>query len=125
MMYFPIYKWKKDPENYGRVKLMLHHPFRVVEDLKQRDYPDEEPWATFAEAYEHCRHNHTHENDAYGDDIPEPEPEFEDEEVVEDEIRNSWEDLARRGPRNQDRDLVGTPDAEQLGHRPVDRLYDW
>ncbi|KAK2801261.1 hypothetical protein FQN50_007821 [Emmonsiellopsis sp. PD_5] len=37
---------------------------------------------------------HNHPYDAYGDNIPEPEPEFEDVDIQSDELENSWNELA-------------------------------
>ncbi|KAG7009693.1 ATP-dependent DNA helicase [Physcia stellaris] len=63
---FPKYKDEKDSDNYCRAKLMLHHPFREIEDLKIVDGVTYETWH---DAYQACRDNHVglHDHDPLGE----------------------------------------------------------
>ena len=98
---------------------MLHHPFRVVEDvwlLRGRLFDN------YTEAYQYCRATCDHPlQDTYGE--PELGVEGEDDNlediVVED--RSSWDELAGRRPGSQGI-LV---DEDCLGDRPLDRAKDW
>ena len=69
--YFPRYQ-PTDEENYARVKLMLHCPFRQIEVLK---YPDDLPHDTFKEAWNYWRDAHPHsiEPDFLEKELPEEE----------------------------------------------------
>ncbi|PGH01975.1 hypothetical protein GX51_04907 [Blastomyces parvus] len=88
LIFYPIYKPVNHSEDYARVKLHWHHSFREIEDLKVVDdltFPD------FAGGCEFCKNAHNHPSDAYGEDIPEPEPDVEDDPQPEEpELPNSW-----------------------------------
>ncbi|OXV07665.1 hypothetical protein Egran_04570 [Elaphomyces granulatus] len=124
--YFPEYKRERpeQEEDYCRVKMMLHHPFRDVEDLKLVGSVAGQPWGTFKEAYTHCQSNHHHEDDHY--DVPEPpEPDAPPEDepnAPDDEIRQAWMEMAGHLPQ---RDGTRVEDPNALGERDLDRGYDW
>ena len=100
--YFPRYKARLDPENFARVKLMLHHPFRRVEDVLQID---DQIFLTYFDAYEHCKEFCIHDrDDAYrGDALPDEEvdPDLEAVEADDEDIAMSWDELAARRPGTQ------------------------
>lgn len=125
LMYSPIYKQNKHPEDFARVKLMLHHPFRQTADLLKQ--PDGTDFASFTEAYEDCkRSHHSHEVDHYDDDPVEDIPEelFEDIDIDDDDdLPGSWEVLAAQRPRHDDATMFEDPNG--LGQRDLDRDYDW
>lgn len=76
--YFPIYRYdaEDEREDYARVKMMLHHPFRSQEDLLRVDGVI---YDSFDAALTMCRANHTHPHDHYGKPIQDtPEQLFED-----------------------------------------------
>jgi hypothetical protein len=103
LVYFPEYKRERpeQEEDYCRVKMMLHHPFRDVEDLKLVGSIAGQPWGTFKEAYTHCESNHHHEDDHY--DVPgppEPDAPPDDEpNAPDDEIRQAWMEMAGHLPQ--------------------------
>jgi hypothetical protein len=122
LRYFPKYKPDKDFEQFARVKMILHHPFRTTASLLERE--DGSTFETYAEAYNAtCRHVHTHENDFLGGpEIEEVEDEFEDiEHQLEDESLQ-WQDLAMQLPGH---DNTRVEDPEDLGERTEDWAYDW
>jgi ATP-dependent DNA helicase PIF1 len=128
--YYPQYN--SDPahpefDDYCRVKMMLHHPFTAVDDLKVVDGEEKDSWA---EAFQACQLNHTHHQHDFLDLPPNEEPEQEDEfeDVLPDpqdgdDVALSNSELwAQRRPNN---DLTRLEDQDLLGERDVDRLYDW
>ncbi|KAF7137061.1 hypothetical protein CNMCM5793_006912 [Aspergillus hiratsukae] len=120
--YFPIYKYSEQLEEYARMKLMLHHPFREVNMLKELDSIHFE---TFHDAYNHCSAVHPdHGPDAYGDHESDEEDELDELLESDDEdVPISWELLARQAPRNDD--ATHLEDPNRLGERDLDCLYDW
>ncbi|EED14664.1 conserved hypothetical protein [Talaromyces stipitatus ATCC 10500] len=119
--YFPIYDSEKQPGDYARVKLMLHHPFRVMQDLLTID---NNSFGSYAEAYEYCKSACSHENDFYGEKLIQPDPTHEDsDDETDNEIPGSWEALARQLPHRDDATRLEDPDL--LGDRTIDREMDW
>ncbi|EDN09817.1 predicted protein [Histoplasma mississippiense (nom. inval.)] len=119
LIYFPIYKPQSQAEDYGRVKPLLHHPFHEVDDLKTLDLPSS--FDTFAEAFNYCKEAHVHSNDAYDNDISEPESEFEDVDVEKDELQNSFNELAALLPGDP-RNITELNDLSFIGNRSIDFL---
>ncbi|KAF7179242.1 hypothetical protein CNMCM7691_008174 [Aspergillus felis] len=64
--YFPVYKRDEQPDDFARAKLMLHHPFRVIEELKTIDYDDFESFEGAWQYCQYCQHSHLHPHDGYG-----------------------------------------------------------
>ncbi|KAH7082829.1 hypothetical protein BKA63DRAFT_529794 [Paraphoma chrysanthemicola] len=87
LSYFPRYSLE-DTENYGRAKLMLHYPFREIEDLLYLPDIHNHRYNTFTEAYAE-----------YGlTDL-----DF-DQEVDDEDIEAEWTELARQLP-NRDNNV--------------------
>ena len=123
LSFYPIYKPHVSMEDYSRVKLMLHHPFRHMRQLLEVDGT---VYGSFAEAYQYCSMAHSHEPDGYGDDLDtEIEELFEpaDEDTDEQRILQSWELLAGQLPQRDP--AVRLEDADLLGSRNIDLAYDW
>jgi Helitron helicase-like domain at N-terminus/PIF1-like helicase len=126
---FPAY----DPENkdhyndYCRVKLMLHHPFRQVDELRTNDQDHE--YEDFAGAFEYCYAYHNHPADYY-DPPPKPPPEDNDDDIYTDltprlsdpQAPVDFEEWTRMRPGQEN---IVEWDMDDLGARPLDRLYDW
>ncbi|KAH0826840.1 hypothetical protein AYO21_07253 [Fonsecaea monophora] len=121
--YYPRYK-PSDVENYARIKLTLHVPFREIDDLLRLD---DERFETFPEAFDYWQqvYGPTAEPDFLEELPPEPEEqdEFEDLPDDDEDIQQSWEVLARQLPNRDDNIRIEDPD--QLGDRDLDREYDW
>lgn len=126
--YFPRYHPLKDVENFARIKLMLHHPFKKIEDLLSADN-----FQNYASALEYCRRTHTgdkaHEHwDMDGmEELPhiaEDEQEFEEPDLEDDQNDLFWADLAAQRP-GRDNAATVFEDPDELGNRPLDREYDW
>ncbi|EED11952.1 hypothetical protein TSTA_000300 [Talaromyces stipitatus ATCC 10500] len=124
LKYFPQYKPGQQPEDYARVKLMLHHPFKNISDLLID--PDMcEVFKSYTEAYEYCCQNHMddHKPDYY-EEAPRPEADpFDPLQSQSDGTQDSWLDLALQLPGNNNIEQIEDPD--RLGHRDLDRAYDW
>ncbi|KAJ5111720.1 hypothetical protein NUU61_001350 [Penicillium alfredii] len=126
--FYPVYDPERDPENFGRVKVMPHHPFRSLTDLLSLDGQLFESFA--AAAFNYYAQAHIHEPDPYGEvDNPLPEQLFEeidldDDDDDDDDVTPSWELLARQLPREDD-NLIRVEDPDLLGERDIDREYDW
>ena len=117
--FFPRYKSAVDMENFARVKLTLHHPFRVPSDLY---IVAGATYSTFTEAYDRCRASCNHDLvDAYGEpdlEGEEDDPDWED--VMVDETL-SFDELGLRRPGGDGEEV----DLDALGERPLDRAKDW
>lgn len=79
LQYGPVYKQADQPDDFSRVKLMLHHPFREESDLL---IIDGRHFSSFAEAFDFCTEHHSHGPDHYGPLASHPPEEdlFEDRE---------------------------------------------
>jgi hypothetical protein len=122
VQYYPIYDRVANQEQFSRVKLMIHHPFRVPEDLLT---VDGSIFETFTEAYVHCRLIHVHDHDGYEEEPEEDDSSDESGSEPEEtpDVDQSWEALAQQRPgRDNATYLVGQ---DQLGERDIDRDYDW
>jgi hypothetical protein len=64
---YPRYNINTEYEDFARAKLMLHHPWRVLNNLLYDDI-DEEQKSTFAEVYENCRHFYNYDKDGLDND---------------------------------------------------------
>jgi ATP-dependent DNA helicase PIF1 len=127
---FPRYRLD-EVEDYGRVKLMLHHPFRDVNDLKHIPGIHDHPCATFADAWaiadELCEYP-PEDRDGLDESLPEPEPSVHEGTPDDadgddaDSVEEDWELLARQLPA---RDGTGVNTSEQLGKRAFDLQYAW
>lgn len=125
--YYPRYL--NDPESpgyadYCRVRLMLHHPFVDWDDLLTVDH---QVYRSYMDAFQACRHSHTHPEDFYTD--PDPESEVSDnesdedpEEQAEEHFLADFEAFARRRPQE---DFTRVDHLDGLGAREMDRDYDW
>ena len=125
LKYFPEYKADNpgQEEDFARVKMMLHHPFRHVDDLK-RVGAATEPWETFKEAYVYCRAFHDdHDPDMYSVEVEELEDPFEEPEEGDDGgEQEPWMDMAAQLPN---RDGTRLEDPDDMGDRDLDRAHDW
>lgn len=119
--YIPRYDHEEQPEDYARVKMMLHHPFRYVDSLLNL----EEQFATnYAEIFEFCKSAHSHSNDYYDEDDPEEEEPSQALENDDDGVlpQETWMEIRNQRPGNE---LGETADAFGLGDRPIDRSVQW
>ncbi|KAG6235057.1 hypothetical protein E4U23_000850, partial [Claviceps purpurea] len=124
--YFPIYRNADDTqEDYARVKLMLHHPHRRFEDLKQVDGVS---YTTYVEAYQHCQQHHQgHPDDYYGrfdeSDVTPADDEHDEEYTEQDEDvpREAWQELANIIPQH----ALDEETVQILGNRDIDLIYAW
>jgi len=128
LQYFPRYKAERDSvqyEDYCRVKMMLHHPFRDIDDLLNHE---DGKFSTWVDAYAVCRSTHGHHDpDGLPKEIQVPDDdEFEDDSCDGDadddpDPEGYWQELAAERPnRRADRE----EDPDRLGHRDIDRV-DW
>jgi hypothetical protein len=124
--YFPRYP-ADEVDDYGRAKLMLHHPFRQLEDLLFIEAIHDERCDTYYEAFEFCRKHYNHPRDSFDDDMPKLEPSvYEDtQEDPDEEALNSmdaeWGRIARVLP---DRKSGNTNAWHMLGRCSEDQV-DW
>jgi ATP-dependent DNA helicase PIF1 len=126
LTYFPRYS-VEDTENFGRVKLLLHHPFRDVKDLLYLLDIHDHAHLTFTEAYADCKSccGDSHEIDGILDpdfdqplneDVHEPTPDA----TPNDEVDAEWAELARHLPN---RDNAANVDPQDLlGMRNMDQV---
>ncbi|KAF1940402.1 hypothetical protein EJ02DRAFT_325295, partial [Clathrospora elynae] len=133
LTYFPRYL-PEDTDNFGRAKLLLHHPFCNVQDLLSIPEIHNHPCDTFTNAYAECRAlcGDSHKLDGLADpgfdqeeeDIHEATP-----EALLDNIEADWAELARNLP-NQDNNNNPYPCTHpvqrhnMLGLRAMDDV-DW
>ncbi|EED13561.1 hypothetical protein TSTA_098180 [Talaromyces stipitatus ATCC 10500] len=119
--YFPIYDAEKQPEDFARVKLMLYHPFRAIENALDFEGIS---FTSYMDAYAYCQLSCSHEGDHYGEKLVQPESTHEESDNENDlTIPDSWEALARQLPNRDDATRVEDPDL--LGERTIDREMDW
>jgi len=120
--YMPYYKSDTHPEDYYRVKAMLHHPFRgSVDSLK-------EGFDSWEHHYRHClATNCEHSEDWLNLDIvaqnfQDEADEFEEgDEQAASQVPIDWAELSRAIPRGIDEeDAWG-----DLGNRDIDVGCDW
>ncbi|PGH14938.1 hypothetical protein GX50_09011, partial [[Emmonsia] crescens] len=125
--YFPRYPSNREDikyEDFCRVKMMLHHPFRVVDDLL---LAFDEHFTTWTEAYDYCRRHHqgTHAPDTLDateeETLEEEEFEANEQQVEADLIQEGWEVLAAGVPGHEHVEDEPT----DLGLRNMDVEYDW
>jgi ATP-dependent DNA helicase PIF1 len=117
--FMPRYSPIAEPDHFARVKLMLHHPFREVDEVLTING---NVFDTFTAAYSYCRSTCSHSLvDSYGLPnlgVDEEDPNLEPPEDLE---MDDFDELAGRQPGSQG--LV--VDQDGLGNRPLDRLHDW
>jgi hypothetical protein len=92
--YFPMYK-PEDVENFGRAELMLHHPFRDVNDLLEIPEIHYGRCTSFAEAYQDCAQLCNHPADGLDEPVVEAlESVHEDAEddPNADDVEGEWEE---------------------------------
>ncbi len=126
--YYPRYP--SDPTtplytDYCRVKLMLHHPFVVPEDLLTVDGIR---YGSFTDAFEVCCTSHNHPLDFYTDPPREGDDESDDEsdqDLDTDGIEQPLADFEAFARRRPGCELDLTDPLDTLGTREIDRLYDW
>ncbi|KAJ6192128.1 hypothetical protein J3E72DRAFT_273784 [Bipolaris maydis] len=102
-------------EDYGWAKLMLHHPFRTLQDVFFLPEIHDEPCDACMEACEMSRERCTYPHDRFNDPLPNPEPsthEDTQEDLDEEALSNmdaEWGELARQLPDSNDNnvDLLG------------------
>ncbi|KAF1962382.1 hypothetical protein CC80DRAFT_400759, partial [Byssothecium circinans] len=76
LKFYPLYSPKLDREDFSRVKLMLHHPFQQVLDV--RTFAGQE-YQLFLQAYQNCLLVCNHPlPDSFGEVLPENEKEDPD-----------------------------------------------
>ena len=117
--FFPEYD--KNTEDFSRVKVMLSHPFRDVDELY---VVDGTRFESFRDAYECCKVVHAHGDDYYGKEMPsEPEPsQHIGDEMDTEDNPEPWMDLAGELPEHG---ATRLEDPDDLGGRDLDRQYDW
>lgn len=125
--YFPRYTLAKAPEDYARIKMLLHHPVQGddIENLLQR--LDEEPFPDWMSAFQYCsRHHLYHPTDGFGDDLAEIDEEenefFEPFPAEPEENTLFWAEFAALRPG---RDAAVFTDPDALGNRPIDLNFQW
>ena len=124
--YWPRYS--SDPasdeyEHYCRVKMMLHHPFRAIDNLLAG--PEGQLFESFEMAYSFCQQHHLgeHEED-FLEEVKSPDTteDFESGPSVDEGlVQSGWELLAAGYPGHEH--LREGPDG--LADRDLDRAYDW
>jgi hypothetical protein len=124
--YFPRYP-TDEVDDYGRAKLMLHHPFWQLDDLLFIEAIHDKRCDTYYQAFEFCREHCNHPRDSFDDDMPKPEPSiYEDTQEDPDvEALNNmdaeWGEFARVLPDSNSGN-VNTWD--MLVRRPENQV-DW
>lgn len=128
--YYPRYS--NDPtdysfEDYCRVKLMLHHPFVIMDDLLTINGS---LYGSFTDAFDICRVSHNHPSDFYTDPPRDNDDESEEESENEsntdvNEIEQPLADFEVFARRRPGRELDLADPLDSLGTRNIDRLYDW
>ncbi|KAJ5130114.1 uncharacterized protein N7515_006153 [Penicillium bovifimosum] len=123
LSYWPEDNPDTHPEDYARVRLMLHHPFKRETYLLTID---EQVILTFRAAFAYCRANHSdHEDDHYGNGDVSDEPEdLYDEPTQDNGPIGSWGAFAAPLPDREDHTDV-VDDTEALGWHDVDVTNDW
>jgi ATP-dependent DNA helicase PIF1 len=117
--FLPQYSIVAQPEEFARVKLMLHHPFRNIRDVQ---ILHGRVFTSYTSAYQACREECEHSlKDSYGDPDPGVEEEDPNLEPVEPVQESSFDELAGRRPGSGG-ELV---DEDRIGDRPSDRVKDW
>jgi ATP-dependent DNA helicase PIF1 len=117
--FMPRYSPAFELEHFARVKLMLHHPFREVDDVLTINGS---AFDTFTSAYTYCRGHCSHAiNYSYG--LPALGIDKADTtlEPAEDLEMDDFDELAGCQPGSQGIAV----DKDGLGDRPVDCLYNW
>lgn len=112
-------------EDYARVKLQLHHPWRQLEDLRTVDGVN---YGSFAAAYASCQllhhHTDTYDNDPADSQAPEDD-EDDTESVVEEPSQGSLQAFELYAHRRPGDDLACPETRDDLGARMFDLEYDW
>ena len=113
--------------DYCRVKLMLHHPFVVCNDLLTVDRVE---YGSYTDAFRVCCASHTHPPDFYTDPPrsgeEESEEESEEEEDIEaDRIEQPLADFEAFARQRPGRELDLADPLDTLGTREIDRAYNW
>jgi hypothetical protein len=123
--FFPRYSPVEESEDFARVKLMLHHPFRTFENLMVVEH---QACSSFQEAYQRCQQHHAgrHEKDTYGESNPDLDGAEEEDEFLSGPEDNGDEDavfqeLAARLPNRDGHE----EDLNDLGNREIDRAACW
>jgi len=124
--FFPRYNSEEQKEDYARAKLMIHHPFRAIDDLLYDQF-DETRKATFAEVFSSCIF-HEHVADGYDNedtsfDFGDAPQDDEDDDGRRDalDVDADFAELARRLPDSSGQNVE---EADQLGWRNIDDV-DW
>jgi hypothetical protein len=106
-------------EEYCRIKVMLHHPFRDVDALRYRHGEQ----LTWQELFAECSVSHTHQKDTLRDWEDENRVVQEDEDDdelmnpdVEDMEEADWQSWARDHPNS----VLPLITVDDLGRRPLD-----
>jgi hypothetical protein len=124
--YFPKYNVEKSSEDYARIKMMLHHPFR--EEVDSLLLTPTQEYLNWTSVYQHCFNTHgdTHpyfDIDGFGDPVEIVE---QDDmwELFEDDGENDlfWAEFAAQQPG---RDGAEFEDPDALGRRDIDHAFNW
>ena len=120
--YWPRYKMATQPEDYCRVKMMLHHSFVDVSALLEDQNTAGITYTTWAESYRSCKEYCAPHLDDYMDELEEAvdDNEFEELEFEEEDDEASWELLAQETARQR---ATRVEDPDHLGERDNDRAY--
>ncbi|KAJ6192312.1 hypothetical protein J3E72DRAFT_273647 [Bipolaris maydis] len=90
-------------EDYGWAKLMLHHPFRTLQDVFFLPEIHDEPCDAYMEACEMSRERCTYPHDRFNDPLPNPEPSTHED---------TQEDLDEEALSNMDAEWGTHPDLQ-------------
>lgn len=124
--YYPRFR-REDVVDYSRAKLMLHRPFRTIDELLYIPAIHDEENEHYFEAYEVCQQRCNHPRDGFDDPLPDPEPSVHDdtqEDPDEQALNNmdtEWGELARV---LSDRNGNNVDVWNMLGRQPEDNV-DW
>lgn len=120
--YSPRYDCKSQLEDYVRVKLMMHHPFTEVAQLK---HIDGIVFGNYKDAMMYFLQTRVNLDPDYLDDLPDNpgDREYQDFGLEDDPgMENTWQMLAQQTDVESNLTL---DKADQLGSRDIDETYDW
>ncbi|KAJ6284319.1 hypothetical protein J3E71DRAFT_360457 [Bipolaris maydis] len=103
-------------EDYGWAKLMLHHPFRTLQDVFFLPEIHDEPCDACMEACEMSRERCTYPHDRFNDPLPNPEPSTHED---------TQEDLDEEALSNMDAEWEHNVDWSGLVGTHPDLQADW
>ena len=110
-----------DYEQYCRIKVLLHHPFRNLDDLTKREDGTEH---SFAEVFADCQVHHHHPRDTLRNLAPEAQNDEDEDEEINVELAEmdeaDWQVYTRLFPNTS----LPAFTKDDIGHRPLDDGWD-